>query len=93
MFRGKFYIDRDSFEKFIAEYGDVRAERERALREGWLSMSRVTRMLGYHADSLRRMVRRGRLPARRIGYFWYLAPETVELLRQRRQAKETKTKS
>jgi len=80
MFRDRFYIDRDSLEQLIAERGDVRAERERALREGWLPLSEVTRMLGYHADSLRRMVRRGRLPARRIGYFWYLAPEVVELL-------------
>jgi excisionase family DNA binding protein len=83
MFRERFYIDRDSFERFIAEYGDVRAERERALREGWLPLSTIARMLGYRADSLRRKVKRGQLPARRIGYFWYLAPEAVERLQQR----------
>jgi hypothetical protein len=93
MFRDRFYIDRDSFERFIAEYGDVRAERERALREGWLPLGTVARMLGYRTDSVRRIVKRRKLLARRIGHFWYLAPEAVELLRQRLQAKGTKTES
>jgi excisionase family DNA binding protein len=95
MFRERFYIDRDSFEKFIAEYGDVRAERERALREGELPLSTVARMLGYRADSLRRKVKCGQLPARRIGYFWYLAPEAVERLHSasskgKRQSRDTR---
>jgi excisionase family DNA binding protein len=85
MFRNRFYIDRDSFERFIAEYGDIRAERERALREGWLPLSTVARMLGNRTDSVRRTVKRKRLAARRIGYFWYLAPEAVELLRKKRR--------
>jgi excisionase family DNA binding protein len=85
MFRDRFYIDRDSFEKFVAEYGDVRAERERALREGWLPLGTVARMLGYSTDSVRRIVKRGRLPARQIGRSWYLAPEAVELIRERQQ--------
>jgi hypothetical protein len=85
MFRERFYIDRDSFEKFIAEYGDVRAERERALREGWLPLGVVARMLGNRTDSVRRIVKCKRLPARRIGHYWYLAPEAVELLQKQRQ--------
>jgi excisionase family DNA binding protein len=93
MFRERFYIDRDSFEKFIAEYGDVRAERERALREGWLPLGVVARMLGNRTDSVRRIVKSKRLPTRRIGRYWYLAPEAVELLQQRMQAKKTKSES
>jgi excisionase family DNA binding protein len=85
MFRERFYIDRDSFEKFIAEYGDVRAERDRALREGWLPLGVAARMLGNRTDSVRRTVKRKRLSARRIGHYWYLAPEAVELLRKQRQ--------
>ncbi len=85
MFRDRFYIDRDSFEKFIAEYGDVRAVRERALREGWLPLGVVARMLGYRTDSVRCIVKRKRLPVRRIGRYWYLAPRAVELLQRRRQ--------
>jgi excisionase family DNA binding protein len=85
MFRDRFYIDRDSFAKFIVEYGDVRAERDRALREGWLPLGVVARMLGNRTDSVRRTVKRKRLSARRIGHYWYLAPEAVELLRKQRQ--------
>jgi excisionase family DNA binding protein len=85
MFRERFYIDRDSFAKFIVEYGDVRAERDRALREGWLPLGVVARMLGNRTDSVRRTVKRKRLSARRIGHYWYLAPEAVELLRKQRQ--------
>lgn len=90
MFRNRFYIDRDSLEQFIAERGDVRAERERALREGWLPLGTVARMLGNRTDSVRRKVKRKRLTARRIGYFWYLAPDAIELLRQLRRAKKTR---
>jgi excisionase family DNA binding protein len=85
MFRNRFYIDRDSLEQLIAERSNVQAERERALREGWMPLGTAARMLGYHDASLRKIVGRRHLPARRIGRCWYLAPEAVESLRKRRQ--------
>ena len=92
-FRGLRYIDPESLQQFIAKRTALQAERERAVREGYVCLYKVSRMLGCSHGHLQNVIKRNRLPSRYIGRYRYLAPNVIQTLRrllqqrQRRRAK------
>jgi len=89
----RIYIKPKSLRQFAAQRAAEASERQEAQSQGWVRLSEAARMLECDYTYLRRLVKRKRLPTRRIGRYRYLAPEAVELLRQRPQAKTTKTEA
>ena len=89
----RIYIEPKSLRRFAAQRAAEEAEHREAQSQGCVRLPEAARMLKCDYAYLRRVVRQKNLPTRRIGRCRYLAPEAVELLRQRLQAKKTKTEA
>ncbi|MFZ1505276.1 MAG: helix-turn-helix domain-containing protein [Anaerolineae bacterium] len=48
--------------------------------EGLLGVAELTELLDVHIDSVRRMMREGRLPAVKIGRKWYVRRDVFDAL-------------
>ena len=44
---------------------------------GWLSIQEASKQTGYHGEHLRRLIRQGKLEARRTGWMWFVNPDSL----------------
>ena len=45
---------------------------------GWLSTAEASSRSGYHVEHIRRLIRQGRLEAHRVGWMWFVNPDSLD---------------
>jgi excisionase family DNA binding protein len=68
----------------IAEAWTFDKERVMPARSGELTTEEVAERLGLRVETVQNLIRLGRLPARKVGRQWMVAPRDVEAYRQQR---------